>query len=167
MGYSSGYPSGIYSGVLLSCIDCSKLDDLAQATGQLLTPLYMGRKDLGTYGFQVYCDSYSRDRKSKYPYYFDMRTTMNRLLSYDEEAYVKWMEHYNQAVPLHIHSTPSYDGQVRWYANFCTQSVILDPECYGGVSMFVPLTIYEGYGWNEDFQKTSWYKAAGWEATGW
>lgn len=167
MGYSSGYPSGIYSGVLLSCIDCSKLDDLAQATGQLLTPLYMGRKDLGTYGFQVYCDSYSRDRKSKYPYYFDMRTTMNRLLSYDEEAYVKWMEHYNQAVPLRIHSTPSYDGQVRWYANFCTQSVILDPECYGGVSMFVPLTIYEGYGWNEDFQKTSWYKAAGWEATGW
>lgn len=167
MGYSSGYPSGIYSGVLLSCIDCSKLDDLAQATGQLLTQLYMGRKDLGTYGFQVYCDSYSRDRKSKYPYYFDMRTTMNRLLSYDEEAYVKWMEHYNQAVPLRIHSTPSYDGQVRWYANFCTQSVILDPECYGGVSMFVPLTIYEGYGWNEDFQKTSWYKAAGWEATGW
>lgn len=167
MGYSSGYPSGIYSGVLLSCIDCSKLDDLAQATGQLLTPLYMGRKDLGTYGFQVYCDSYSRDRKSKYPYYFDMRTTMNRLLSYDEEAYVKWMEHYNQAVPLRIHSTPSYDGQVRWYANFCTQSVILDPECYGGISMFVPLTIYEGYGWNEDFQKTSWYKAAGWEATGW
>lgn len=163
-GYVSGYPGtyeGIYyPGVLLSCIDCTRLEALATATGQLLTPLYMGRREQSTYGFQVYCDNFSRNRNSKFPYYFDMRTTMCRLVS--PEDYAEWMEIFKEAVPLRTFSSTG-----KWYASFCSRPVIQRPECYGGVSMFIPLGIYEGYGWIENFRKTSWYGASGWDVTGW
>ena len=158
-GYDSGYPNYYdgyyYSGVLLSCIDCAKLEELAQATGQFLTPLYMGREEHNRSDFQYYCTDLS-----KYTYYFDMRTTMCRLLA--EEDYAAWMEVYNQAVPLYTLS-----NTLTWYANLCADSRIKDFECYGGVSMFIPLNKYDAYGWNEAFRKTSWYVATGWERTGW
>ena len=89
-----------------------------------------------------------------------MRTTMRRLLS--DEDYAVWMEAFNEAVPLRTLSDTH-----TWYANTSSVSRVYDPECYGGVSMFVPLSAYNAYGWNEDFQNTSWYKATGWQATGW
>lgn len=162
-GYDSGYPSTPpYTGVLLSCIDCSKLDELAEVTGQLLMPYYMGRTQAPVNNFQYYCyDSIKYRHLNKYTYCFDMRTTMRRLLS-DDKEYDAWMEVFNQAVPLYTLSSTN-----RWYAAFCSPSVVSDPTCYGGVSMFVPLNEYNSYGWNEDFKNTSWYKAAGWEQTGW
>ena len=158
-GYDSGYP-GLYGGynypgVLLSLIDCSQLEPLAQLTGQLLTPFFMERSEQSTEGFQAYCTYLS-----KYTYYFDMRTTMRRLL--ETEDYNAWMELFDKAVPLHTLSSTG-----RWFANLCDHPIVWDPECYGGVSMFVPLNKYDEYGWNADFQKTSWYQAAGWEETGW
>ena len=158
-GYDSGYPATYdnfyYSGVLLSCIDCTKLEELALATGQLLTPHYMEHTEPLATGFQVYCNDLT-----KYTYYFDMRTTMCRLLS--EEDYAAWMEVFDQAVPLYSLSTTN-----RWFANLCFEPRVADPECYGGVSMFVPMAKYDAYGWNKDFRKTSWYAATGWEQTGW
>ena len=154
-GYDSGYPEGIYSGVLLSCIDCTKLEELAQATGQLLTPHYMEHNEPLATGFQIYCNDLS-----KYTYCCDMRTTMCRLLS--EEDYAAWMEVFDQAVPLYTLSNTN-----TWYAKLCSDPRVADPECYGGVSMFVPMEKYKAYGWNKDFQKTSWYAATGWEHTGW
>jgi len=157
-GYDSGYPDGIYTGVLLSCIDCSKLEELATVTGQMLTPFYMERTEQSTSGFQIYCSDVS-----KYTYCFDMRTTMCQLLS--EEDYATWMEAFDQAVPLHTLSSTN-----QWYArtiSYPYEARIWNPECYGGVSMFVPLNAYNTYGWNEDFRTTSWYKATGWAATGW
>ena len=161
-GYDSNYPGSYdgyyYPGVLLSCIDCTKLGELATVTGQMLTPFYMDRTEQSPSEFQYYSSSLE-----KYTYYFDMRTTMCRLLS--EEDYTAWMEVFDQAVPLHTLSSTN-----RWYANtifFPYEATIRDPECYSGVSMFVPLNEYDKYGWNEDFHKTSWYKAAGWDETGW
>ena len=134
----------------------TKLDALAEATGQLLTPFFMEHAEPDTYGFQAYCN-----RLYKYNYYFDMRTTMCRLLS--EEDYTAWMSLYDKAVPLR-----TYSSTRSWFSNdLCTHPYIDDPECYGGVSMFVPLDAYESYGWNADFQHTAWYEALGWAETGW
>lgn len=161
-GYDSGYPATyngfLYPGVLLSCIDCTRLEPFAEITGRLLTPYYMNRLEPTSNGFQYYCNI-SIDR---FTYCFDMRTTMRRLLS--DEDYMTWMTAFNEAIPLHSHSSTD-----KWYANYCTYPIILDPDCFGGVSMFVPMEKYDrnGYSWNADFQKTSWYKAAGWEQTGW
>ena len=159
-GYDSGYPGTYggytYQGVLLSCIDCQELDALAEATGRLLTPFYMDRTEPVTSGFQAYCDL----NLSKYTHYFDMRTTMCRLLS--EEDYAEWMTLFDAAVPLHtLSSTAS------WYSHFCSHPYVDDTDCYGGVSMFVPMGRYDSYGWNEDFRRTSWYTACGWELAGW
>ena len=162
LGYDSSYPGWYsnfyYAGVLLSCIDCSKLEALAEATGQFLTPFYMGRTECSPseYEFQAYCTR----SWSIFTHCFDMRTTMCHLLS--DEDYAAWMEAFNEAVPLYTLSSTN-----RWYANWCYYPEVLDPDCYGGVTMFVPLSIYNTCGWNTDFQKTSWYKATGWERTGW
>ena len=158
-GYASGYPDTYsnfyYSGVLLSCIDCAHLEELAQATGQFLIPLYMGQKEHNRTDFQYYCSNLAN-----YTYFFDMRTTMCRLLS--EEDYAAWMELFDQAVPLYTLSST-----LSWYANHCDYPRVKDPNCYSGVSMFIPLNKYESYGWNEAFRKTAWYKATGWQETGW
>ena len=158
-GYDSGYPGTYnyyyYPGVLLSCIDCSQLDALAEATGRLLTPFYMEHAEPSANGFQAYCSFLN-----KYTYYFDMRTTMCRLLS--EDDYLTWMELFDKAVPLRKLSSSN-----TWFASFCSDPTVRDPECYGGVSMFLPMEKYNNYGWNEDFQKTSWYAVTGWQRTGW
>ena len=72
------------------------------------------------------------------------------------------MEAFDKAVPLHTLSSTN-----RWFAYHCNDAVVKDPDCYGGVSMFVPMEKYNACGWNEAFHKTSWYKATGWQATGW
>ena len=89
-----------------------------------------------------------------------MQTTMRRLLS--AEDYAAWLELFDKAVPLRTLSSSR-----TWFSSFCNDPIVREPECYGGVSMFVPLNKYDDYGWNEDFQKTSWYEALGWAATGW
>lgn len=163
-GYDSGYPQQgtSYTGVLLSCIDCTQLEPLAQATGHFLTPFYMERSEQPTTGFQFY-STYIE----KYTYCFDMRTTMYRLLS--PENYASWMELFDKAVPLHTLSSTH-----TWFAPTVLESsstnyqvTVQSPECYGGVSMFVPLNKYDDFGWNEDFKSTSWYAALGWALTGW
>ena len=155
-GYNSGYPTGIYTGVLLSCIDCTQLEALAEATGRFLIPRYMEHAEPSTSGFQAYCS-----RLVKYNYYFDMRTTMCQLLN--EDDYAAWMEYFDRAVP-----TKTFSSTRTWYSyDLCNFPYIEDTECYGGVSMFVPLQAYEPYGWNKEFQKTSWYAAMGWPETGW
>ena len=167
--YPGTYDNFFYSGVLLSCIDCSKLEELAEATGHFLTPFYMNRTEQSpsAHNFQAYCNDY-KYYLTQFTYCFDMRTTMFNLLS--EEDYTVWMELYNEAIPLYLHSDPPNDYSLpSWYSIFCYPSYqkIQNPKCYGGVSMFVPLNVYNGYGWNQDFRKTSWYKAAGWDTTGW
>ena len=158
-GYDSGYPGEynryFYPGVLLSCIDCNELEPLAEATGRLLTPFYMERSEPSPAEFQAYCDYLS-----KYTHYYDMRTTMCRLLS--EEDYAEWMVLMDKAVPFRTLSDSH-----SWFANYCSYSTVRDPSCYSGVSMFVPMKSYDVYGWNEEFRNTSWYDATGWAVTGW
>ena len=91
--YPSWHNSHYYSGVLLSLIDCSKLEPLAEATGRLLTPFYMDRDEPSTSGFQPYTTTIN-----KYTYCFDMRTTMRRLLT-EKFPYGR--------SPAHTHGLPS------------------------------------------------------------
>ena len=153
--YGKAYPlkNSDYIGVLLSCIDCEKLDQLAETTGRLLTPHYMNRTEPDTVDFQPYC-------KKVDTYCYDMRTTMCRLLTTDD--YNAWLGVYNQAVPLQF-----YSPGAGWYSDtFSGKRYLKDPSCYGGVSMYVPAKEF-ALTFNIDFQTTAWYKACGWDATEW
>lgn len=158
-GYDSGYPGRYdeyyYTGTLLSCIYLPEIEPLAQATGHYLLPFYQDRALPSVEGFQAYCT-----KLSMFTHCYDMRTTMCRLLS--EEDYLVWMALFDKAVPLHTLSSTR-----TWNAVYCSTPRVKDPACYGGVSMFVPMEEYEFYGWNKEFQKTSWYAATGWQQTGW
>ena len=152
-GYNSGYPMESYPGALLSCIDCTQLEALAQATKHFLLPFYQDQSLPSTEGFQAYCT-----KLSMFTHCYDMRTTMCRLLS--EEDYAAWMKLFDRTVPLRTYTKT-------WNAAYCHPPQVNDSTCYGGVSMFVPMEEYEFYGWNKEFQKTSWYAAMGWPETGW
>lgn len=157
--YDSAYPGRYsnfyYSGVLLSCIDLQKVEALAQATGPLLVPYYMNRTEQPGTEFQAYCTYLT-----KYTHFYDMRTTMHRLLPASD--YEAWMKAFDEAVPLRTLSSTN-----RWFANYCTDATVHDPDNYGGVSMFVPRSVYDAYGWNDKFRETAWYKAIGFSQTGW
>jgi hypothetical protein len=87
---------------------------------------------------------------------------MRRLLTEKEDDYTAWLEVFDQAVPLR-----TFSSTLTWFAVTSTVSRVYDPACYGGVSMFVPLSSYDVYGLNDKFRETSWYAATGWQATGW
>lgn len=172
-GYSSVYPlevknsygqtTAYYSGVLLSCIDCEEMNNMADVTRRLLVPHYMGRVSLPFSGLQAYADDKHNPQLKSFPHFFDMRTTMFNQLT--DSEYAEWMGAFLKAVPLR-----TYSSTRTWLADFCYNAVILDPEHYGGVSMFIPNSYYETYSarnWNLDAHQTSWYNACGWADTGW
>ncbi|MCR4921492.1 MAG: hypothetical protein K5945_07300 [Bacteroidaceae bacterium] len=163
--YHDGFPNRRnwpYGGVPISAIRCDSLEVLARATRQYVPTLFANRNEVSTYGFQPHCD-YARNVERTpmyidYTYHFDMKTTMYRLLSTDEFA--TWEAAYEAAVPYH----PSVTS---WHANACIHTTISDPAHYGAVAMFVPLGVYDQTGLNDSIHQTEWYKAAGWDETGW
>lgn len=153
--YGEAYPSGPYTGILLSAIKCSELDSLAIVTHDYIPSLFADKAQVSTIGFQPYADL-----SSTYTHYYDMNTTMYNIL--DAEAYERWQKYFDRAVPLR-----SFTHTQTWKAFHCIFARIADPEHFGGISMFVPSQANERYGWNKAFQSTSWYKATGWDTTGW
>ena len=145
------------SGVALSVIDCKKLENLAEKSKPYIQKIWSEKNIVRTDNIQVFAPFYARHGWEPEP--FDIRSTMHKLLSHEE--YETWNEALEQAVVFHK-STSS------WPTEFDrSYSVLSDPEYYSGVGMFIPSPKYDKYHWNELFRNTSWYKAAGWETTGW
>lgn len=152
--YHGYYPSTVWSyEVVLSAIRTDHLDALAEATHRFIPSLYSGRADVSQYRFQRYCSDYSN-----FTYCFDMAKTMHCLLSAEE--YEEWYQAFEEAVPCH----PLTQS---WYANRCLDPRVIDPEHCGSVSMYVPSSYDATVGWNDALHKMQWYRAAGWDLTGW
>ncbi len=152
--YYDYYPNSMWgAGVLLSAIRSDHLDALASVTARYIPALFADRAEVSTSGFQWYCDDYSR-----YTYCWDMSNTMYSLLAPDE--YDVWRKAFDDAVPLSLPTSS-------WIANKCRSPYVRDVEHCGAVSMFVPNPSDDSDGWNEALHQTQWYKAAGWNQTGW
>jgi hypothetical protein len=145
-------------GVLLSVIKTDELEKLATLTGRFLPSFINNKNSIATDSLQQYCifDAVSYWR----PEYYDMKYTMHTFLS--TQDYTEWDTQFEKAVPYKI-ATP------QWYSDFMLyfSSQLRDETYYGGMSMFIPSAKYNGHNLNEAFQKTDWYTAAGWSATGW
>ena len=85
-------------------------------------------------------------------------TTFYRLLPEDEFA--QWRTAFDEAVPCRLTTT-------RWHANWCSDTAVRDTAHCGAISMFVPNSKDDKAGWTQALHQMQWYKAAGWDETGW
>lgn len=145
-------------GVALSVVNCKELDYLAQQSTPYIQKIWKDGISVNTSGIQFYgpyCDEFSW-----VPEPFDMRGTMHKFLS--EEDYTTW----NQALEQVLVFQKSTDD---WSTSFEAgkHNRLTDRTYYCGLGMFIPSQKYSRHYWNAMFRDTEWYKAAGWEGTGW
>lgn len=100
------------------------------------------------------------------PHNYDMNDAMRKILPNADFQKVKAA--LDEAI-VYKFSTPRFYTGLTYF-----DQLFVDLKNYCGVSMFVPQAAYadvatvSGYGnLNEQFRKTAWYKAAGWQAAGW
>lgn len=154
--YHAYYPNNHdwpYGGVLISAIRTDGLDQLARATRRVVPSLFGNRTEVSTDGFQWYISEYA-----SFTYCYDMMTTFYRLLPEDEFA--QWRTAFDEAVPCRLTTT-------RWHANWCSDTAVRDTAHCGAISMFVPNSKDDKAGWAQALHQMQWYKAAGWDETGW
>jgi len=158
-GYNDYYPIGNYTGTLLAAVDCSKLDNLAACTSRYITDYFADRNTIGSSVAQN-IQRYSTTFSERYTYYYDMNSIMHKILS--EEDYNEWLEIFYTAVPIRKYNTG------RWYSpSICFYPYLYDQDHFGGISMYIPQTGTEGTRKNNELKRYQWYKAAGWDQTGW
>lgn len=144
-------------GVALSVVDCRQMDSLAIVTAPIVDSIWAGRSEADTRGVQRY---HTFETSLHRPEAQDIRGMMYQMLP--DSIYQKWNQILQRTVVWHK-ATYSWDTVYKGNEHH----TLTDSEHYSGLSMFVPQEKYKPYGWNEAFHNTSWYRAAGWQQTGW
>lgn len=147
------------SGILFSAVRNSELENLARATSSHIQQLFVNRSEPSTTGVQAY--SAHAVQTSYSPEFFDMNSFMYKHLSPNE--YNIWLEFFDKAV-ITRKATSKWQSDINPY--FFTPE-IMDMLHFGGISMHIPHSKYNAYGWNDSFRNFAWYHAAGWSTTGW
>ena len=152
-------------GVVITSIRTDKLEALAKTTAEVLPrSKATGRKsaDLsGVLNYQTYCYAYYYR-----PHHYDAQEAMRKLL--DEKDFKKYQAALNDVI-VSKHATEKF-----WIGPNNNTMQRVDLQHYCGIAAFVPQQVYTTnatdciYGdLNQTFSTTSWYKAAGWDQTGW
>lgn len=163
--YDNYYPIGSYKGVLLSALDCSKLDNFSTTTGMYIEKAFSDRQTISpllAQEIQKYSTLFSY-----YTYCYDMNSAMSKILP--PEDYESWINSFNEVVPLRKPNIGSWTTSfnIKTSSYICNNPNIYDLEHFGGISMYFPKDDYEGNIMNTELQHYQWYKAVGWDKTGW
>ncbi len=151
-------------GVLLSAIDCSALDRLAEVTAMFVPAYFSADSIVSDSRVMSYLPGGSFPNLDRYPYavtypeFCDMNGQMK--LRFPEEAYRLWKEVFDDAVPYKVASSS-------WWSDINGEYCSVQESQYGGVSMYVPRSKSRYSSLNADFRRTAWYGATGWESAGW
>ena len=145
--------------VPLSVIDLSKMDNLAQATNQVMKSFatyYPEVLNLANIPFYFGYD---------YPVMYDMKSVIQKYAPSSD--YAQWLSAYNQAVPYSLVSK-------RWmtiYSMIKNNYDLFpsDENVYGCVSMFFPQNNYDYsiFKYNTRIKNYQWYYAVNWSNFGW
>lgn len=138
---------------LLSAIRTSHMQEFANSTRKYV------KKYFSVDANNVYSDSVAY-RPRETPAYYDFNSVMQSFL--DEAEYKEWKEALDKVMPYEIMVSNS---RKVWSQKAYCWVVVRDD--FGGVSAYLPKDKYNNYLFNDDFKKTEWYKAAGWNETGW
>lgn len=148
--------SGVGYGVLLSVIDCSRMDELQRVTEQMVAKYGSKYVDRGLDDVLHYYPLSS----SNFPEFFDMKAYMHHLIS-SADDWTAWLAVYEQAVPKRLCTNFWFSSYIGGYL------YVDDVDEYGGVSMYVPEPGNYFKTKNEWFCNTSWYPVSGWPQCGW
>lgn len=149
--YHDGYQDPY--GAPMSAIRTEQLDSLAQATAHSLAPLFAERQCPDFKDIQQYKGRLGSTEA------YDIQSAVYHLA--DSATYVQWNSVLNEVVPLR-QPVSAWTTEQTPYKAYLT-----DPQHFGGVSIHLPSDTYDTNGYNAFFHRYEWYKAAGWDATGW
>lgn len=145
-------------GVVLSMIDCSAMEQLAECSAQYIPKAFERVKGESEKVFSYLPNGYSIAPKYYYPDFSDANAAMKSTLA--EDDYEHWRLFLERAVPY-------WATTGGWYSAVHRKIYNVDKEVYCGVSMYVPREGEKNVFYNSDFATTEWYRVAGWSKTGW
>ena len=154
------YGGGTHGGLIISVAQSNQMEALATRIRPYIQRLYAGRREHDLTQAQTYCRYYPYDAGSKTEYY-DLGSAMNLLLQSPSD-YEDLMRQVALSYPLQL-QTPY------WVSIFFpgSQGTVTDPTHLACASIFLPHSKYDTQGYNQRLRDYQWYKAAGWDATGW
>lgn len=143
--YQKAYQSG--SGVPMAAVKTSEMEALANATRPIMAKLT--EKEPDTEGLIYYYGGRARVM-------FDALSMVRKNI--ETEELTPWLEALQKAV---VYKKSAKKWDTIGYVSF--NDFIVTEENYGGLSMYVPLSIYSnnGYSYDEDIKKMQWYYAVG------
>lgn len=157
--YDSGPGHETYHGVVLSAVRTSALEALAAATRPLVAMLFDGRSEVDASEVQRYSP---RDDSDYYTEYYDISHLFYKTLP--EAMYAEWRVAMENAVPYRFASNEWYTALI-WGGGFMPMKDAANSAC---MSMFVPGRIFDDKrDWNNAYHQMAWYRAAGFDQTGW
>lgn len=145
-------------GVALGVADCRRLDALAEAMAPLVQKVWSGRREVDMSGVQYYSPCTSESGYRPEPY--DIEGVMHSTLGADDFAL--WQAAWEEVDVYHAATdewSTVYSYGSHWY--------LTDPDHYSGMSMFVPEEKHTSRRWMQKLAAFRWYKAVGWDQTGW
>lgn len=142
---NSNWTAGSSIGVL----KCSELEQLAAVTAKLLPNYIKDKETIDVSGIMGY------DKRST-KYYYDLERLIYKLTGGNSD-YAEWKSAFDAAM-VYWQTTPKN------YSAFGKGMFNMDMEA-GGLSTYVPQS--SGTAINLFYQRLKWYKAAGWDQTGW
>lgn len=150
--YYNYYASGGTTGILLSSINTSKLEDFAAVTASVVDKQRLLDANYnGCLNYFLYNEWFS---SPSLPDMYDMKGVMQRVLSSGE--YTTWLKSLDETVEC------KYTTDT-WFSGYKQGDMAVDKSQYGGISMYVPLEKYNAIGENfaTAYYSTSWAKAIG------
>lgn len=155
--YKKAY-DGLVNASLLSAICTSYMQELADTTRRCVEK-YFSYDSANSFSD---CTSYV---PGEAPAYYDINSVMKKIL--DAPDYEQWKAVFDKAVPYMMVSNPKYDSaSITVWSQKAYEWVEIGDDC-GAVSAYFPQNRYLNIRYNEDFQTTEWYRAAGWDVAGW
>ena len=149
--YKKSYDNEYY-GVVLSAICTSYMQELADSTRACVEKYFNVDSSNKYTGSIAYVPG-------KAPAYYDINSVMKRAL--DVADYECWKSAFDKAVPYIMVS----NSKKIWSG--IAYSVVSVGDGAGAVSAYFPQNKSLNYSYNNDFQTTEWYSAAGWDVAGW
>ena len=155
--YYEAYLGDPLYGVLLSAVDCSRLEAVAQLTRPFVQQY---KQTLLEMDYTDVLDYYNWDSFPFYGYsdYYDMQGLLRAVLS--EDDYQQWQPQYQKLFAAQAHTA-------HWYSAFNNRAdnAVIDAQ-YSGISMHVPLYKYAARNkwFAPAYYETDWAKAV-WNET--
>lgn len=150
---------GTKTGVVLSAVRCSAMQQLADATAAAVKNVLYDVSGSDCKEVFSYLPG-GAFNSGKFPNFFDMNSVMQKYLSPDE--YALWKDALDAAVPYRCASSKWYSYVLDKDRYVPNKGYVYVDDSWSGISMYLPNTDYRFKDFNKTFATTEWYSAAAW-----